>query len=129
MVGLVEPQRRVRVLDRVVRLRLDVLAKDEPRQEPERETTVARTQKIQIDRVDHLVRWNEYVCHGRLNSKHWRSGARTDDAKVFRKPVADKDAPAVNKQAQLLVDELEWRQRVPRQVRVQVSDCARCQLL
>lgn len=56
VVRLVQIQRRPRVLDRIVRVRLDVLAEHKPREEAQRQPPLPRFQEVQIDRIDHLLR-------------------------------------------------------------------------
>jgi hypothetical protein len=54
LVGLVKHQRRTRVLDRVMGIGLNVLAKYKPRKETERKATLTLSQEVQVDRIYHL---------------------------------------------------------------------------
>ena len=75
-VRLVEAQRRERVLDRVVRLGLDVLLEDEPGEEAEREPPLPRVDKVQVDRVDDLFGrdedvWRRSVVRNGAQRERW----------------------------------------------------------
>ena len=57
-VDLVQLQCRERVLDRVVRVRLDVFLEDEPGQETQRQSSLAVLEVIQVNGVDDLL-WRD----------------------------------------------------------------------
>lgn len=57
-VRLIKHQSRSRVLDRVVRVGLDVLVKHKPRKETKRKTTLTLSQEVKIYRVVHLL-WRD----------------------------------------------------------------------
>lgn len=57
-VGLIKHKSRVRVLDRVVRVSLDVLVKYKPRKETKRKATLTLSQEVKIYRVIHLLGGN-----------------------------------------------------------------------
>jgi len=62
--SLVELQSRARVLDRVVRICLNVLVKHKPGEETKRKATLAFSQKVKIHRIYHLL-WRDVDVYKR----------------------------------------------------------------
>ena len=62
VIGIVESKCAPGVLDRVVRVRLDVLAKHEPRKKAERQPALPSLEEVQVHGVNDLLRWDKDVC-------------------------------------------------------------------
>uniref|UniRef100_A0A182IMQ3 Uncharacterized protein n=1 Tax=Anopheles atroparvus TaxID=41427 RepID=A0A182IMQ3_ANOAO len=103
-VVLVQLQRRPRVLDRVVRLRLDLGAEKLPGEKAQRHHAMVR-QVEQVHRIDDLLRRHDDVDH----------------AEVVLEAVPNERDAAVDEIAQLLVRVLQRRQPLAAEVRVQVA--------
>lgn len=84
------------ILDGVVRLQLDVLLENTPRQKRQTELAQARLEEEQIDSVNNLRFWHLDVDH----------------SEILLQAVAQKLAAQIQKHPQLLVHQLEWYQRV-----------------
>lgn len=111
-------------------LGLDVLLKQMPCQEAQRNLAVPIPDMVDIDRINDLLGGHQDICKKGKPSEVWSEKkksidsmcllALTDGSEVFLETVSDKNTSQVKKHAQFFVRHLEWYQCMFRRSHIQV---------